>query len=94
MASVWAVIEDRQHILLVQRSERTRRPGQWRRPGGGIHAGEGAEAACAREVAEEVGLCARCWICWQAAQISISSTVRWRRARCVSKSMSVRPMPG
>ena len=56
MASVWAVIKHHQRILLVQRSERTRRPGQWCLLGGGIHVGEDAEAACVREVAEEVGL--------------------------------------
>lgn len=59
MASVWAVIEDKQRILLVQRSAQTSRPGQWCLPGGGIHVGEDAEAACVREVAEEVGLRAK-----------------------------------
>jgi 8-oxo-dGTP pyrophosphatase MutT (NUDIX family) len=56
MASVWAVIEQDQKILFVQRSSSTSRPLQWCFPGGGVHKNEATEAACVREVAEEVGL--------------------------------------
>lgn len=56
MSSAWAVIERQGRVLLTRRSTRTSRPGQWCLPGGGIHAGETAAAACVREVREEVGL--------------------------------------
>lgn len=56
MASSWALIVHDGLILLTRRSERTSRPGQWCLPGGGIHSGETPEAACVREVREEVGL--------------------------------------
>jgi 8-oxo-dGTP diphosphatase len=59
MASAWAVIEQERQVLLVRRSERTSRPGQWCFPGGGIRAGESPEQACVREVLEETGLTAR-----------------------------------
>lgn len=56
MSSAWAVIENQGRVLLTRRSARTSRPGQWCLPGGGIHVGESAAAACVREVREEVGL--------------------------------------
>ena len=44
-------------ILLLKRSDSdTRRPGQWDVPGGRVEAGESAEAAGARETAEEAGI--------------------------------------
>ena len=59
MSSAWAVIERQGRVLFTRRSARTSRPGQWCLPGGGIHVGESAAAACVREVHEEVGLQAR-----------------------------------
>jgi 8-oxo-dGTP pyrophosphatase MutT (NUDIX family) len=56
MASAWAVIEQEGKVLMVQRSARVSRPGQWCFPGGSLHRGERADAACVREVAEETGL--------------------------------------
>lgn len=56
MASAWAVIEHEQKFLFIQRSAKTTRSLQWCFPGGGTHEGETLEGACAREVAEEVGL--------------------------------------
>jgi 8-oxo-dGTP diphosphatase len=52
----WAIIEQQQKILMVKRSARTSRPGQWCFPGGGIKSTESPEQACIRECREEVGL--------------------------------------
>ena len=56
MAAVFALIENEGKILLVQRSSRSTRPGQWCLPGGGVKRDETLEQACVREVKEETGL--------------------------------------
>ena len=43
-------------VLLTRMSERTRIPGRWTLPGGGIDHGEEPRAALVREVHEETGL--------------------------------------
>jgi len=54
--ATWAVIENEKKILLIRRSTRTSRPGQWCFPGGGIKEHESPESACVREAKEETGL--------------------------------------
>lgn len=50
---------DGEEILLTRMSERTRIPGRWTLPGGGVDHGEDPRAALVREVFEETGLHAR-----------------------------------
>ncbi len=52
---VYALCRSTQGLLLTQFSDRTNAPMQWGLPGGGIDAGELAEAALHREVHEETG---------------------------------------
>ena len=47
MAAVFALIENERKILLVQRSSRSTRPGQWCLPGGGVKRDETLEQAAA-----------------------------------------------
>jgi 8-oxo-dGTP diphosphatase len=47
---------DGEEILLTRMSDRTRIPGRWTLPGGGIEHGEDPRAALRREVYEETGL--------------------------------------
>jgi len=54
--TAWAIIERENQILLVKRSAKTSRPGQWCFPGGGVHRQETPEKACVRETREETGL--------------------------------------
>ncbi|MBU2713174.1 NUDIX domain-containing protein [Zooshikella harenae] len=54
--AVWAIIENKNEILLIKRSESTSISGQWCFPGGGIKHAESPESACVREAKEEVGL--------------------------------------
>lgn len=54
--SVWAIIEDKGKVLLIKRSEKTSRAGQWCFPGGGEKPGEDPKEACRREVNEETNL--------------------------------------
>lgn len=56
MAAIRAVIISKMQLLMVQRSQRVRRPMQWCLPGGRIRPGESSADACVREVVEEVGL--------------------------------------
>ena len=52
-----AFLQNGQDILLLRRSESDeRRPLQWDIPGGTVEPGEEFAVACAREIAEEVGL--------------------------------------
>jgi ADP-ribose pyrophosphatase YjhB (NUDIX family) len=53
-AYVAAVSGDR--LLLCRMSERTKTPGRWTLPGGGLNHGEDPEVAALRELAEETGL--------------------------------------
>lgn len=57
--SAWALIEEMDLVLMIQRSPGTSRPLQWCLPGGGIEKDELPEEACAREVLEETGLTVR-----------------------------------
>ncbi|WP_163831835.1 NUDIX hydrolase [Spartinivicinus ruber] len=54
--ATWAVIENEKKILLIRRSLKTSRSGQWCFPGGGIKENESPEEACIREVKEETSL--------------------------------------
>ncbi|WP_223789482.1 NUDIX hydrolase [Marinicella meishanensis] len=54
--AAWAVIENQEKILLIERSSSTSRPGQWCFPGGGIKFNEKPEEACVREAKEETDL--------------------------------------
>ena len=56
MAAVFALIESKYQILLVQRTSESSRPNQWYFPGGGVKLGESLEAAYIRETKEETGL--------------------------------------
>lgn len=52
---VAAVVRRGDTILVTRRPDRPGRPGQWEFPGGKVEAGEGDEAALAREIEEELG---------------------------------------
>lgn len=54
--AAWAIINNQGKILLIRRSHKTSRPGQWCFPGGGVKTNETPAQACIREVAEETGL--------------------------------------
>jgi 8-oxo-dGTP diphosphatase len=54
--ATWAVIEYQKKILLIKRSAKTSRSGQWCFPGGGIKENESPEDACIREAKEETSL--------------------------------------
>ncbi|MGA9749061.1 MAG: NUDIX domain-containing protein [Nocardioides sp.] len=54
--AAYALIERDDEVLLTRMSERTRIPGRWTLPGGGIDHGEDPRAALVREVQEETGL--------------------------------------
>jgi ADP-ribose pyrophosphatase YjhB (NUDIX family) len=49
-------VDDRNRLLLCRMSQRTRTPGTWTLPGGGVQHGEDPAAAALRELAEEAGL--------------------------------------
>lgn len=53
--AAYAVVTSSRGVLLTQLSRETGRPGLWILPGGGVDAGEGPDAAAAREVWEEAG---------------------------------------
>ncbi|MFC3150752.1 NUDIX hydrolase [Litoribrevibacter euphylliae] len=55
-SSAWGLIEKDGKFLFIKRSKNTSRSGQWCPPGGGVKELETPEAACLREVKEEVGL--------------------------------------
>lgn len=54
--AVWAIIKNNESVLLLKRSSKTSRAGQWCFPGGGIKDGESPREACLREVKEETNL--------------------------------------
>ena len=54
--ATWAVLESQNKILLIRRSVKTSRSGQWCFPGGGIKENETPQEACRREAKEETGL--------------------------------------
>ena len=54
--AAYALITRDDEVLLTRMSERTRIPGRWTLPGGGIDHGEEPREALVREVLEETGL--------------------------------------
>jgi len=54
--AAYALLTRGENVLLTRMSERTRIPGRWTLPGGGIDHGEDPRAALEREVYEETGL--------------------------------------
>ena len=54
--AAYALIDRDDEVLLTRMSARTRIPGRWTLPGGGIDHGEDPRAALVREVHEETGL--------------------------------------
>jgi len=54
--AAYALLLRDDQVLLTRMSERTRIPGRWTLPGGGIDHGEDPRAALVREVHEETGL--------------------------------------
>lgn len=54
--AAYAVLRRGHEVLLTRMSDRTRIPGRWTLPGGGIDHGEEPRAALVREVYEETGL--------------------------------------
>jgi 8-oxo-dGTP diphosphatase len=53
--AAYAVVVERERLLLTRLSERTGAGGRWNLPGGGLDPGESPAAAVVREVAEETG---------------------------------------
>jgi 8-oxo-dGTP pyrophosphatase MutT (NUDIX family) len=54
--AAYALLRRDHEVLLTRMSDRTRIPGRWTLPGGGIDHGEEPRAALVREVYEETGL--------------------------------------
>lgn len=54
--AAYALLTRDEEVLLTRMSDRTRIPGRWTLPGGGIDHGEDPRAALRREVYEETGL--------------------------------------
>ena len=54
--AAYALLTRNDEVLLTRMSERTRIPGRWTLPGGGIDHGEDPREALVREVYEETGL--------------------------------------
>ena len=54
--AAYALLSRDDEVLLTRMSERTRIPGRWTLPGGGIDHGEDPREAVVREVYEETGL--------------------------------------
>lgn len=51
-----AIINNKNEVLLLQRSEKSSRPGGWDLPGGSVDANESPEQATIRETFEETGI--------------------------------------
>lgn len=56
---VAAILEQNGQILLAQRGTGSDQAGQWEFPGGKVETGESQPEALARELDEELGICAR-----------------------------------
>lgn len=56
---VAAILEQNGRILLAQRGAGSDQAGLWEFPGGKVEAGESQPEALARELDEELGICAR-----------------------------------
>lgn len=54
--AAYALLTRGDEVLLTRMSDRTRSPGRWTLPGGGVDHGEDPRAAVEREVYEETGL--------------------------------------